>query len=230
MAHRRPPRRHRLRKIRTRGGWRGASLVRRDARDDAMTPPAMSRTLLSPLSRLSGFSHLSHFPAVLALATLPCAGVMAQAPDAASAAAAARPPACAAAEHRQFDFWLGDCKLAGRNVITRIAGGCALRENWAGRGGFTGQSLNGWNAREKRWQQTWLDSAGGRLDLAGAFRDGAMVLEGSTPHPKTAGATQRHRITWTPNADGSVRQLWQTSDDDGRSWATAFDGRYVRRP
>ncbi|MCW5634465.1 MAG: hypothetical protein KIT17_14120 [Rubrivivax sp.] len=174
--------------------------------------------------------------AVLALAGAPCASVLAQAP-AASAATASGPPTCSAAEYRQFDFWLGDWdvhtpdgKLAGRNVITRIAGGCALHENWAGRGGFTGQSLNAWNAREKRWQQTWLDSAGGRLDLAGAFGDGAMVLEGTTPHPKTAGATQRHRITWTPNTDSSVRQLWQTSDDDGRSWATAFDGRYVRRP
>ncbi|MBL8345173.1 MAG: DUF1579 family protein [Rubrivivax sp.] len=147
------------------------------------------------------------------------------------------PPPCAAPEYRQFDFWLGewdvstaDGKAAGRNHITRIAGGCALHENWVGRGGFTGQSLNGWNARTRRWQQTWLDSSGGRLDLAGGWRDGAMVLEGSEPHPKTPGAVLRHRIAWTPGADGGVRQHWQTSEDDGKTWATAFDGRYVRRP
>lgn len=155
----------------------------------------------------------------------------------ASASAGPAPPRpCAAAEHRQFDFWLGDWdvatadgKAAGRNRITRIAGGCALHEDWTGRGGFTGQSLNAWNARTRRWQQTWLDSSGGRLDLEGSWREGAMVLEGREPHPKTAGATLRHRITWTPNADGSVRQHWQTSEDDGRTWATAFDGRYTRR-
>ena len=37
------------------------------------------------------------------------------------------------------------------------------------------------------------------------------------------------RMTFTPHPDGSVRQLWESSDDDGRSWQTAFDGRYVRR-
>ena len=146
-------------------------------------------------------------------------------------------PACEAAEYRQFDFWIGDWDVstpdgrpAGRNTITRIAGGCALHENWAGRGGFTGQSLNAWNKPSQRWQQTWLDSSGGRLDLAGSWRDGAMLLEGSEPDAKAPGASQRHRIRWTPQADGSVRQHWQTSDDAGRTWTTAFDGRYVRRP
>lgn len=147
------------------------------------------------------------------------------------------PPPCTSTEHRQFDFWLGDWdvttpdgKLAGRNQITRIAGGCALHEHWVGRGGFTGQSLNAWNPRTRRWQQTWLDSSGARLDLEGSWREGAMELEGREPNPERAGTTLRHRIRWTPNADGSVRQHWQTSEDDGRTWATAFDGRYARRP
>ena len=37
----------------------------------------------------------------------------------------------------------------------------------------------------------------------------------------------RHRISWTPNPDGSVRQHWETSTD-GAAWTTAFDGRYLR--
>jgi len=173
---------------------------------------------------------------VLATAASLSSETVAQALPPAPAPPPATPAACTAAEYRQFDFWLGDWdvstpdgRAAGRNVITRIAGGCALHENWAGRGGFTGQSLNGWNARTRQWQQTWLDSSGGRLDLAGGWRDGAMVLEGSAPHPQTAGATLRHRIAWTPRADGSVRQHWQTSEDGGTTWSTAFDGRYVRR-
>ncbi len=35
-------------------------------------------------------------------------------------------------------------------------------------------------------------------------------------------------ITWTPNADGSVRQHWETSED-GKTWKTAFDGLYTPR-
>lgn len=164
---------------------------------------------------------------------LPCVMMM----TSAALAQGTAPAPCTAAEYRQFDFWLGEWEVrtadgnpAGRNVITRIAGGCALHENWVGRGGFTGQSLNGWDARTQRWRQTWLDSSDSRLDLAGGWREGAMVLEGSEPHPKTAGATLRHRITWTPGTDGGVRQLWQTSEDEGKTWATAFDGRYVRNP
>lgn len=48
------------------------------------------------------------------------------------------------------------------------------------------------------------------------------------PHPNKPGATLRQRIRWTPLADDAVRQLWQSSDDDGATWKTAFDGRYVR--
>jgi hypothetical protein len=63
------------------------------------------------------------------------------------------------------------------------------------------------------------------LLLEGGIREGRMVLEG-----QTTGADRkvtRHRITWTPNADGSVRQLWESTDPDG-AWAVAFDGTYTR--
>jgi hypothetical protein len=36
------------------------------------------------------------------------------------------------------------------------------------------------------------------------------------------------RIGWTPHDDGSVRQWWERSEDGGKTWATVFDGRYVR--
>ncbi|MEP6609607.1 MAG: hypothetical protein ABJA83_13125 [Burkholderiaceae bacterium] len=39
-----------------------------------------------------------------------------------------------------------------------------------------------------------------------------------------------HRITWTPLADKSVRQLWQTQPKAGTYWTTMFDGKYVPRP
>jgi hypothetical protein len=42
------------------------------------------------------------------------------------------------------------------------------------------------------------------------------------------GVTRLHRITWTPGNDGSVRELWQTSTDGGRSWQPHFDGTFRR--
>ena len=49
------------------------------------------------------------------------------------------------------------------------------------------------------------------------------------PMPRPAWS-QRERITWTPNADGSVRQHWETSTDDGKTWKTSFDGLYRHPP
>jgi hypothetical protein len=54
-----------------------------------------------------------------------------------------------------------------------------------------------------------------------------MVLEGWGPGDDLD-AVDRQRITWTTDGD-EVRQLWETSSDDGKTWTIAFDGRYRRR-
>src|SRR5215218_6749456 len=70
----------------------------------------------------------------------------------------AKPPApCSAAEHRQFDFWLGDWevkgaagKVAGRISISSIHGGCVVYESWKGTGGVTGTSFNVYDPAKKK--------------------------------------------------------------------------------
>jgi hypothetical protein len=152
-------------------------------------------------------------------------------------AAPSRPPACADPEYRQFDFWIGDWDvydpkggLKGRNVVTREFGGCVLQEHWTAGGPIaqTGSSFNTWSPARKRWHQTWVDSTGGFLLLDGEFRDGAMVLSGEGMNRQ--GVAVRNRITWSTLGEGKVRQLWESSRDQGQSWRTVFDGTYVRRP
>jgi hypothetical protein len=140
---------------------------------------------------------------------------------------------CDAAEFRQFDFWLGDWdvrtpdgQLAGRNRIEREQGGCVLHERYSTERGYAGESFNIYDATRRVWHQTWVDNTGLLLLLDGGLRDGSMVLEG--PGVDGESRAVRHRITWTPQADGRVRQLWETTDAAGR-WATAFDGMYARR-
>jgi hypothetical protein len=147
----------------------------------------------------------------------------------------AAPPACTSAESRQFDFWTGrwsvteDGKSAGTNDIQLILGGCALLENWTGAQGGSGKSLNYYDRADKQWHQTWVDAAGGSLNLAGKFENGAMRLEGARPATSKQPA-MRHRITWTALPGGKVRQLWESAPADKEEWTKQFDGLYERAP
>ena len=167
------------------------------------------------------------------LLLLPLTDLVAQEPPPESAPAPAPAPACTAPEYRQFDFWVGDWNVvsgdrtAGTNEVRAIHGGCALQENWrgAGEGGINGTSLNAYDRATGRWHQTWIDSGGTLLRLEGGLVDGAMVLAGDQPGVGARGV--RHRISWTPNPDGSVHQLWEASQDGGLSWTVLFDGLYL---
>ena len=148
------------------------------------------------------------------------------------AGASASPLPCDGKNFREFDFWLGkwqvrtpDGKLAGTNQIAREYNGCVLHERYTTERGYAGESLNIFDATRKVWHQTWVDNTGTLLLLEGGLVDGKMVLQGQTTGADAA--ITRHRISWTPNTDGSVRQLWESTDAEGQ-WTTAFDGLYTR--
>jgi len=146
------------------------------------------------------------------------------------------PSPCGTDKYRQFDFWIGDWnvssngQLAGTNSIHPVHNGCALLENWqgAGPGGISGSSLNIYDQAKGEWHQTWVDGSGTLLELDGGWHDGSMILQGERPAMGGNGIAT-HRITWTPNEDGSVRQQWDVSKD-GQSWTTLFDGLYEKTP
>ena len=144
-----------------------------------------------------------------------------------------RPAPCAAAEFRQFDFWIGqwavaspDGKEQGRSDITREAGGCAINEHWQGAAGPPGVSINYFDRRDSKWHQHWVGGGGGVLHLAGNFDGKAMVMSGERDTPQ---GRVWDRITWTPLADGRVSQQWDNSTDGGKTWKTTFLGYYTRR-
>jgi hypothetical protein len=147
----------------------------------------------------------------------------------------APPTACHGGEHySDFDFWVGewdvtvpDGRTAGTNRIEKVQEDCLVVEHWTGVGGVTGTSFNFYDPGRERWRQLWVGGDGGVIDIEGALRDGSMVLEGTLASP--GGQSQPFRGTWTPNADGSVRQHFEVSQDGGKTWGTWFDGKYVRR-
>jgi hypothetical protein len=143
---------------------------------------------------------------------------------------------CSSSEHRHFDFWIGAWDVSnpagtvvGSNVIRSLLGGCALQEHWESVRGSVGESYNIYDASRGKWHQTWVDNAGSLLMLEGGLRADTMVLEGETVTRN--GGRVRQRVRWYRvggNAD-QVRQFWESSTDDGKTWTVAFDGLYRRR-
>ena len=168
------------------------------------------------------------------IATLAGAAATAGTPaTSATPAQPARASPCAAQDFRQFDFWAGEWQVddatgkpAGHNSITIEQGGCVLVERWASAAGGTGLSINYYDPRAKRWTQHWV-GLGLLLTMHGALRDGAMVLEGPLQYLAT-GRVTRLRGRWSSLPDGRVRQHFEESADDGRTWTDWFDGYYRR--
>ena len=134
---------------------------------------------------------------------------------------------CQSKDHRAFDFWLGQWQVTspsrpGWQAMSNITlgnDGCSIHEDYRTPGGYVGTSVNFFDASKHQWHQTWIDNQGGPLYLHGELQNGAMVLSDGA-----------NRITWTLQSDGRVRQHWQVSNDDGKSYATSFDGYYEKIP
>jgi hypothetical protein len=161
--------------------------------------------------------------------------MMATAASCAEQADAAPASQCASAEYRQFDFWVGSwdvyptggSQLVAHSLIESVYNGCGVRENWMPlKVENTGGSLNSYVLAEKVWRQTWIDSSGARVDFKGGLIGTAMVLQGYWQDFIAPGKGALVRMTYSRGSDGSVRQLGEASEDNGKSWHSSFDFTY----
>ena len=163
-----------------------------------------------------------------------CLAAVVGAPAPAQAPPQPRPPACATAAHRAFDFWVGEWEVfrtgtdrqVARSRIEKLYDGCAIRENWMPLGPGGGGSLTSWIPEAGQWRQTWVDASNAWVVFEGGPEKGAMVLTGLWKGAKGPGSTPLVRMTYTPGADGTVRQFGESSEDGGATWAPFFDLTY----
>ena len=175
------------------------------------------------------------------LAALLCLASALDAQEASPPQQAPAPPSCESQPvRRQFDFWIGTWDVfpwsapdsarrqLGVNIITPIESHCALLEQWTDSRGGTGRSFNWYDRNLGNWRQLWIAQGGGVLDYTqGEFRDGAMRFRGWTLAPD--GQRVEQKLTFFAIHPDTVRQLFETSTDSGRTWRPGFDGRYIRR-
>ena len=166
-------------------------------------------------------------PSLAKTAAAACAGLLALQANAA-------PSPCAQEPYREFDFWVGEWdvrdasgKTAGVNTISNEENGCVLVERWRSAAGGTGQSYNYYDPAAGKRKQLWI-GLGILLHMEGGMREGSMRLEGPLQYIGQSRVTTL-RGTWTAMPGGGVRQLFEESEDGGKTWTTWFDGYYTRR-
>jgi Tfp pilus assembly protein PilF len=138
-------------------------------------------------------------------------------------------------EARQFDFWLGEWDVkntlgqqAGQSSIQLILGQCVLLENWTNAGGGSGKSFNVFNRQTRQWHQTWVDDQGSFTEYKqGEYKDGKLSFLAEQAGPN--GQKQWQRMTFFNLSPERVRQLGETSSDDGKTWQISFDLLYQRK-
>ena len=135
---------------------------------------------------------------------------------------------------RHFDFWIGEWevfvngKKAGDNSITRAAGGCAIHESYVTAGNYSGQSINFFSPVDQKWHQHWVGSGGDVYNYTETKKEKGF-MQFISKFMNAQGDVSLSRLTFTLNEDGTVRQLFENSNDEGKSWNSAFDGLYKRK-
>jgi hypothetical protein len=161
---------------------------------------------------------------LVACAALPCVSSSPSNPS--------RPGAqCAAPEHRQFDFWVGDwdvferangAQRVARAQVSLILDDCVLLEEYTGADGHRGKSFSLYDGTTRSWRQTWVTNRGEVLDIRGGLDPvGAMVLSGFDRDP--AGAARQVRGRWELESGGRVVREIAERQVAGAPWITWFD-------
>jgi hypothetical protein len=133
-------------------------------------------------------------------------------------------------EARQFDFWIGEWDLTleggtGHNTISAILDSAVIQEEFVG-GDFKGKSVSVYNRHTLKWQQTWVDNAGGYLDFVGGFEGGKMVLARTAERD---GVRFLQRMVWYNIERDQLDWNWERSDDAGKTWKVLWQIHYVRK-
>lgn len=135
---------------------------------------------------------------------------------------------------RAMDFWVGDWNVfnakgqqVGTNSIHPVDGGCVIQERWTDALGGTGGSMNFFDVTTGKVTQVWVDAQGNYLEMRGEAKDGSVIVAG--PSVARDGKTTLTKMTLTPLQDGRVRQFFETSADEGKTWTPSFEGFYVRK-
>ncbi|MES2278609.1 MAG: hypothetical protein V4592_21445 [Bacteroidota bacterium] len=140
-------------------------------------------------------------------------------------------------QNRQFDYWVGEwdvyatgtTTIVGHSLVQDISGGCAILENWtATNGKGDGKSINFIDPNTHKWKQTWVGSGGMAQEFTnGEYKDDAMKF--TTEKLNASGQKMLIHFIFYNQGPDKMRQYYETSVDDGKTWVTGYDFTYLRK-
>ena len=141
---------------------------------------------------------------------------------------------CSGEKYSEFDFWEGSWKvydtkdkLIGTNRLIKMQNNCVMQENWESKTSSSkGTSYNYYNRTDNSWNQIWIDNSGFSLVLKGNLVNGKMILRSELI--KTEKGNYYNKITWSKNNNGSVTQVWEYENEQGKVISEAFRGIYKK--
>jgi hypothetical protein len=147
---------------------------------------------------------------------------------------ARRSRACRSARFRELDFWLGEWNTTrpnglsgGESSITGALNGCAIDERY---NGGVGRSISRYDRITGKWQQDYIDTTGFTLRLSGALDAAGAMQMADSIRAIPNGPALASTFVWTPNANATVRQIWNFSLDGGATFAVNSNLVYSRSP
>lgn len=148
---------------------------------------------------------------------------------------------CSGGKYREFDFWIGDWEVFGKNgnkagdsKISLILDSCIILEEWKSANAmkglfYTGKSFNTYNRATRQWQQTWVDNTGGSTEyLKGSLKDNKMEFL-TNPFSFSKDTMAIRRLSFYSLGPDKVRQHGEISKNNGESWVTEYDLEYRRK-
>ena len=135
-----------------------------------------------------------------------------------------------------LDFWVGDfdatpwneptAPVRGHLHNTHEYEGCVIVERWEG-AKTRGMSMSFYDVNRRVWRMVWNGDDNLSNDFEGSYRDGAMRFEGWVLD--AGGKRLLARNVLENVSPDTIRHIYSTSADGGKTWVVKSDGRFVRR-
>lgn len=174
------------------------------------------------------------------LALLGAAVLGAGASSASVPSALAAPPSCATdSSYQRLAFWVGDWEVVdstGAHYATQrvraVLDQCAITAEWASGGGNKGLNLSAFDQRIGEWRQVYVSNqvpapSGVAMRRSDRSYTGPGIRFIALADP-TDGSERRSRITIVPLSPDRVMQLFEDSQDGGKTWFVQFKAEHRR--